>query len=231
MTCAPPALAASPATTPNSPDPETQTFDLSRLCRPERPAALLVHDRLGHHLPGAFVDNVHGHVRAATTLFADDAESGDAKWTYAAPWVRSDGTQTFTQNFYLQWRNVSANGGYDSALGDSRWRYGPANTGLLVWYNNNFYTDNEIVQLPARLSQASAPRAGCWSSTPSRAVPRPGMVAAGYNNEGGNTDHRGQMRDAPFSLSDTVPFTSPTLCGLIRLRITVPGPAGDTCVP
>ena len=35
-------------------------------------------------------------------------------------------------------------GGYDSALGDPRFRYGPTNTGLLVWYNNNFYTDNEI---------------------------------------------------------------------------------------
>ncbi len=35
-------------------------------------------------------------------------------------------------------------GGYDSGLGDPRFRFGPTNTGLLVWYNNNFYSDNEI---------------------------------------------------------------------------------------
>jgi hypothetical protein len=32
------------------------------------------------------------------------------------------------------------------------------------------------------------------------------MVAAGFNNEGGNVAHRGLMRDAPFSLEDSVPF-------------------------
>ena len=92
---------------------------------------------------GPFVDNVK-IMAGATTVFADDAEAGDAKWVYADPWVRSDGTLAFTHNYYLQWRNTNANGGYDSALGDSRWRFGPANTGLLVWYNNNSKTDNEV---------------------------------------------------------------------------------------
>ena len=58
---------------------------------------------------------------------------------------RNDGNEIFTHNYYLQFRNVTSSGGYDSALGDSRWRFGPANSGLLVWYNNNFYQDNEIV--------------------------------------------------------------------------------------
>ena len=77
-------------------------------------------------------------------LFADDAESGDAKWTYARPGSAAPARSPSRHNFYLQWRNVGPDGGYDSSLGDPRWRFGPANTGLLVWYNNNFYTDNEI---------------------------------------------------------------------------------------
>ena len=38
---------------------------------------------------GPFVDNVQGQGGGATVLFADDAESGDAKWTYAAPMAAS----------------------------------------------------------------------------------------------------------------------------------------------
>ena len=70
------------------------------------------------------MDNVKV-VAGADTLFADDAESGDAKWTYAAPWQRSTGMQCFSHNYYLQWRNVGPTGGYDSGLGDPRFRYGP----------------------------------------------------------------------------------------------------------
>ena len=40
---------------------------------------------------------------------------------------------------------MTKTGGYDAGLGDPRFRYGPTNTGLLVWYNNNFYSDNEIL--------------------------------------------------------------------------------------
>ena len=93
---------------------------------------------------GPFVDNVKV-AAGATTLFADDAESGDAKWTYAAPWQRIHGVADLhATTTTCSGATSSATGGYDSALGDARWRFGPANTGLLVWYNNNFYSDNEV---------------------------------------------------------------------------------------
>ena len=143
----------------------------------------------------------------ATTVFSDNAESGDGKWTYADAWVRNNGTMSVTHNYYLQWRNTNANGGYDSALGDSRWRYGPANTGLLVWYNNNAYTDNEIFNYLTDFP-GFGPK-GRMLVVDSHPDPyrEPNMVAAGYNNEGGNVAHRSSMRDAPFTLQNTVGFT------------------------
>ena len=96
---------------------------------------------------------------------------------------RNDGTQTFTHNYYLQWRNVNANGGYDSALGDSRWRFGPANTGLLVWYNNNFYTDNEIFNY--LIDYPGFGPKGRMLVVDAHPEPYrdPYLVAYGYNNE------------------------------------------------
>ncbi len=125
------------------PEPENQAFDLAAFAGKSIKLRLWYMTDWATTDSGPFVDNVKV-AAGATSLFADDAESGDAKWTYAAPWQRSTGPQSFTHNYYLQWRNVSETGGYDSALGEPRWRFGPANTGLLVWYNNNFYSDNEV---------------------------------------------------------------------------------------
>ncbi len=156
---------------------------------------------------GPFVDMVQVK-SGASVLFSDDAESGDAKWTYAAPWQRSSGTQSFTHNYYLQWRNVSKSGGYDESLGDARWRFGPANTGLLVWYNNNFYNDNEIFNYLTDFP-GYGPK-GKMLVVDSHPEPYryPDLVAQGYNNEGGNLASRGQMRDAPFSLNASISFTN-----------------------
>ncbi len=119
-------------------------------------------------------------------IFSDNAEAGDANWNYAAPWMRSNGTQPFTHNYYLQWRNVSKSGGYDESLGDARWRFGPANTGLLVWYNNNFYNDNEIFNYLTDFP-GYGPK-GRMLVVDSHPEPYryPDLVAQGYNNEGGN---------------------------------------------
>ena len=155
---------------------------------------------------GPFVDNVKV-MAGADTLFADDAETGDANWTYAAPWQRVHGTQTFSQNYYLQWRNVSATGGYDSALGDPRWRFGPANTGLLVWYNNNFYTDNEISNYLTDFPGYGPKGRMLVVDAHPEPYRDPDWVAAGYNNEAANLPHRSPMRDAPFSMNDSVDFT------------------------
>ena len=188
------------------PDPDTETFDLSAYAGQNILLRLWYMTDWGTTYEGPFVDSVQ-IVGSSGVVFADDAESGDANWNYTAPWIRSNGSQPFTHNYYLQWRNTNSNGGYDSALGDPRWRYGPANTGLLVWYNNNFYTDNEVFNYLTDFP-GFGPK-GRMLVVDSHPDPyrEPNMVAAGYDNEGGNVAHRSLMRDAPFTLQNTVDFT------------------------
>jgi immune inhibitor A len=189
----------------NWPDPELQEFDLSAYAGKSIYLRFWFMTDWGTHYTGAFVDNVMVEADDVT-LFEDDAESGDAKWEYMAPWQRNSGTQSFTHNFYLQWRNLNDESGYDSALGDPRWRFGPANTGLLVWYNNNFYSNNEIWR--HRFDYPSVGPKGRMLVVDAHPEPYrdPDLVALGFDNEGGNTTSRGQMRDAPFTLADTVDF-------------------------
>jgi hypothetical protein len=76
-----------------------------------------------------------------------------------------------------------------------------------MWYNNNFYTDNEVFNyLTDFPSYGPKGRMLVIDANP-EPYREPNMVAAGYNNEGGNVAHRSQMRDATFTLSDTVNFT------------------------
>ncbi|MBC8422396.1 MAG: immune inhibitor A, partial [Chloroflexi bacterium] len=190
----------------NWPDPEVQTFDLSAYAGQSIYLRFWYMTDWAATYTGAFVDDVAVTADGAI-LFEDDAESGDAQWDYEAPWQRSDGTQAFTHNFYLQWRNVNNNGGYDSALGDERWRFGPANTGLLVWYNNNSYSDNEVWNYLFDYPGFGAKGRMLVVDSHPEPYRDPWMVAYGYNNEGGNVLHRSLMRDAPFTLQDTVDFT------------------------
>jgi hypothetical protein len=189
----------------NWPDPELQEFDLSAYAGKSIWLRFWFMTDWATTYTGVFVDNVKVVAKGAT-LFADDAEAGDDNWNYMDPWQRSSGLQAFTHNIYLQWRNVNENGGYDSALGEERWRFGPANTGLLVWYNNNFYSDNEIWNY--FLDLPSIGPKGRMLVVDSQPDPYrdPDMVALGFDNEGGNVAHRGLMRDAPFTLVDTVDF-------------------------
>lgn len=191
----------------------TQTFDLSSYIGKSIYLRIWYMTDWGTTGAGPFVDNFG--VQASTgSLFFDNAENqtaSDANWNYATPWQRSNGAMSFSQNYYLQWRNVGTNGGYDSALGDSRWRYGPANTGLLVWYNNNFYNDNEIYNyLQDWPSFGPKGRMLVLDSHPDP-VRNP---ASTYPNAIANWTSRSQMRDAPFSLNDTVSYQYPINTGL-----------------
>jgi immune inhibitor A len=190
----------------NWPAPELEQFNLTPFVGKHILVRLWYMTDWGTTYTGAFVDNVKVTV-GGTAKFSDNAESGDANWTYVAPWGRSDGTQPFTHNFYLQWRNVGTNGGYDSALGDSRWRFGPANTGLLTWYNNNLYTDNSIANYLTDWP-GFGPK-GLMLVVDSHPDPYrdPYWLAQGYPNEGANVIDRSLMRDAPFTLMDTTDFT------------------------
>jgi hypothetical protein len=184
---------------------ERQTFDLAAFAGQNVTIRFWYMTDWGTTYSGPFVDNL-AITAGATTLFSDDAEAGPGNWNYESAWQHIGSTKTFTQNYYLQYRNTSATGGYDRALGDSRWRYGPANSGLLVWYNNNAYTDNEI---PGYLTDfpGFGPK-GMMLVVDAHPEPYrdPALVAAGYPNEGGNVDHRSQMRDATFSLWPSVDF-------------------------
>ena len=169
--------------------PTQEVFDLSAYAGKSIWLRLWYMTDWGTTGAGPFVDVVQV-MSGASTIFSDNAEAGDANWNYAVPWVRSNGTQPFTHNYYLQWRNVSKSGGYDESLGDARWRFGPANTGLLVWYNNNFYNDNEIFNYLTDFP-GYGPK-GKMLVVDSHPEPYryPDLVAQGYNNEGGNLAHR-----------------------------------------
>jgi immune inhibitor A len=190
---------------------ETETFDLGAYAGQSVLLRFWYMTDWATLYEGPFVDDVK-ITAGTTTVFSDDAESGDAKWNYAAPWERNDGTRHVTHNYYLQWRNTNTNGGYDSALGDSRWRYGPANTGLLVWYNNNAYVDNEIYNyLEEGPSFGPKGRMLVIDSHPEpyRDPNNP------YPNAIANVTSRSQMRDAPFTLQPTVGFTFTAANGIV----------------
>ena len=152
--------------------------------------------------PGVFLDRVAIECNGGA-IFTDTAASS-SNWTLSDGWERSNGTFQHAHRYYLQWRNTGPSGGYDSALGDSRWRYGPANTGLVVWYNNDAYTDNELMYY-----MDDAPSFGAKGMMlVVDAHPEPYRNAdSSYKNELGNLNSRGSMRDAPFSQIDSVPFT------------------------
>jgi immune inhibitor A len=154
---------------------------------------------------GVYVDDIV--VRCgAQVLLADDAEAQTGLWAMEAPWVRSNGQSEFTHGYYLQWRNPSASGGYDQGLGDSRYRFGPANTGLLVWHEDDRYTDNSIANYLTDLP-SFGPKGKLLVVN---AHPQPDLdpywVARGVANEFGVVSSRGSMRHAPFSRWPTVDF-------------------------
>jgi immune inhibitor A len=186
---------------------QTETFSLSAFAGQNVRLRFWYMTDWGTLGAGAFIDNLAVTAPGPVTLLADDAESPSGLWTYEAPWERNDGSRYFDQSLYLQWRNTLASGGYDRALGSKDWRYGPANSGLLVWYEHGRYSDNEVfnnlVDTPGfgpkgRMLVVDA-HPGPYRD--------PSMLAAGYPNEAANLGHRGLMRDAPFSLKPSVPFT------------------------
>jgi M6 family metalloprotease-like protein len=112
----------------------------------------------------------------------------------------------FSHNYYLQWRNTSPSGGYDQALGDARFRFGPANTGLLVWYQDDRYGDNSIANyLTDPPSFGPKGKLLVVDAHPQPYLD-PYWVARGVSNELGIVFSRGLMRDAPFSRWPTVDF-------------------------
>lgn len=188
------------------PDYTNESFDLSAYAGHSVLIRFWYMTDWGSTLSGPYVDDVH-ITADGTDLFADDAEAGTDNWQFLGVWERTDAYRAYAHNYYLQWRNVGSDGGYDSALGNQFYRYGPTNTGLLVWYNNNLYSDNNLMTHLAD-DPGFGPK-GAMLVVDAHPEPYrdPYWVANSYNNEGGNLPARSQMRDAPFSLNDSVPFS------------------------
>ncbi len=105
----------------------------------------------GVHYQGAFVDDVAATADGRTVL-SDDVESGDAGWT-ADGFTRTSGTTTRSAaHYYLAENRVYT--GYDATLRTGPYNFGwgttrpdfverfPYQNGLLVWYVDNEYEDN-----------------------------------------------------------------------------------------
>jgi len=166
----------------------------------------------GYEGSGWFVDDVRVEA-GGITLLADGAADNSGKWTLSPPWETNAGAQVFSHNFYLQWRNVTSSGGYDSAASDPRWHFNHNNSGMIAWYNNNFYGDNEVAN--HLFDAPSFGPKGRMLVAESHPEPYrdPYWLDAGYANEAANLFSRGQMRDAPFGLVPTAEFTSPFAVG------------------
>ncbi|WP_214745172.1 immune inhibitor A domain-containing protein [Exiguobacterium sp. s189] len=90
----------------------------------------------GVAMKGFAVDNLSIQSESAT-LFADDAEGAEA--VTLDGFVNSDGYDSKPHYYYLEWRNHA---GSDMGLLNGRGvKY---NTGLVVWYGDDSYTDNWV---------------------------------------------------------------------------------------
>jgi immune inhibitor A len=111
----------------------------------------------GMHLKGAFLDDIT-ITAGDTTLLDDDVESGDNGWV-ASGFTRMGGsTVRQASHYYLVENRVYK--GYDATLKTGPYNFGHANTkpdwverfpyqnGMLVWYSDGAYTDNNTKEHP-----------------------------------------------------------------------------------
>jgi immune inhibitor A len=199
-------LGAFSGTSPGFPAWRTLTNSLAAYAGKSIQLAFQYYTDYSDSRAGAFVDEIR-IVSGATTQFQENAETDSGAWYFYAPWDRSDGSAYYAQNYYLQWRNTATNGGYDSSLGGTNWRFGPVNSGLIVWHHNSYYSDNEIA---AHLTHPPAfgPK-GRMLVVDAHPEPYrdPYWLAQGYACERANVFGRALMRDASFSLSNTPAFS------------------------
>ena len=106
---------------------------------------------------GAFLDNIVVK-KGSTTVLSDGAENGDNGWTLKG-FKRTTGTEKVqSTNYYLAENRIY--NGYDHTLRDGPYNFGWANTrpnwverfpfqnGMLVWYVDNYYADNNTYTHP-----------------------------------------------------------------------------------
>jgi immune inhibitor A len=156
----------------------------------------------GLHFAGPFIDDV-AITAGGAPVFSDDVESGDNGWTAAGGFSRMGGSTSETvSHFYLAENRTYT--GYDATLKTGPYNFGWANTkpdwverfpyqnGMLVWYVDGEYTDNNTRQHP-----------GGGQSLPVDARPTPIVLA-----DGKLLGNRRQPFDATFGqeATDAVTF-------------------------
>jgi len=136
-----------------------------------------------------------------------DTTAGSSEAVLSASIARTPQSLPSEHAYYCQWRNVNTNGGYDRSLGDSRFRFGPANGGLLVWYYNTTYSHNEVAYT-LQDPPSWGPK-GLMLVVDAHPDPYVDPLRAGQwgNNESAHLWSRGSMRDAAFSRSQTEDFS------------------------
>lgn len=140
----------------------------------------------GLALEGFALDNV-SITSGGATLFADDAEGAEA--VKLNGFVKSDGWDEKPHYYYLEWRNHA---GADTGLLNGRGvKY---NTGLVVWYGDDSFSDNWVGIHPGEGF------IGVVDSHPEALIGK----LNGKDTVAGST--RYQIADAAFSLDKTIPW-------------------------
>ena len=111
----------------------------------------------GVHEAGAFLDDI-SLVTDGTPAWTDDVEAGEGDWT-SKGWTRMTGSTTeYKEHYYLAENRQYV--GYDDTLRTGPYNFGwtgtkddwverfPAQNGLLVWYVNYAYEDNNTKTHP-----------------------------------------------------------------------------------
>ncbi|MFN4215090.1 immune inhibitor A domain-containing protein [Exiguobacterium sp.] len=140
----------------------------------------------GLALEGFALDNV-SITSDGATLFSDDAEGAEA--VKLNGFVKSDGWDEKPHYYYLEWRNHA---GADTGLLNGRGvKY---NTGLVVWYGDDSFSDNWVGIHPGEGF------IGVVDSHPEALIGK----LNGKDTVAGST--RYQIADAAFSLDNTIPW-------------------------
>lgn len=125
---------------PDYPDYSLETFSLAAYTGKTVRVGLSYLTDGGLQLEGPYVDEIVLDLddEDEPLRFSADDSHSDLMNT---GWELSDGFKSIPHYYYLQWRNTREGGGYDF-LPDSHQQ--ARNAGLLVWYVNELYADNNI---------------------------------------------------------------------------------------